>query len=99
MKLLFSSPNGLLPHHLLGLLDGAGIRSLVQNQHSRIALGAPGYTDCWTELWSVDEERVREARALARSRSPTCSASAGTAALPGLEPDRPPPQVGARVRR
>jgi hypothetical protein len=64
MKLLFSSPNGLLPHHLKGLLDGAGIRSVVQNQHSRIALGGLGYTDCWTELWLVDEERVREARAL-----------------------------------
>lgn len=66
MKKIFSSQNPLIIHHLKNLLEIEGIRSVVRNENLTVALGSIPATECWIELWVIDEDREMEAREIIR---------------------------------
>lgn len=69
MKKIFSSQNSMIIHHMKNLLEVEGIRAIVRNENLSVALGSLPATECWVELWILDESREHEARDIIRKES------------------------------
>jgi hypothetical protein len=61
---IYSSMNGAEVHHFRNVLEGRGIECEVRGEDRRTAMGDLPITECWIELWLVDEARSAEAKAL-----------------------------------
>ncbi len=66
MKKIFSSQNPMIIHHMKNLLELEGIHAVVRNENLSTALGSIPATECWVELWVLDENREAEARDIIR---------------------------------
>ncbi len=64
MKKLYSAQNISLPAYLKAALEEQGIACIIRNEYLSGGAGELPPTDCWPELWVVDEERYAEARKL-----------------------------------
>jgi hypothetical protein len=67
MKRIFSSQNPMIIYHMKNLLELEGIQAIIRNENLTAALGEIPVTECWVELWILDETRETEARDLIRS--------------------------------
>jgi hypothetical protein len=50
--------------HLKNLLEHAGVRSMIKNEHLASALGDIPFLECQPELWVIDDAQAARARAL-----------------------------------
>jgi anaerobic ribonucleoside-triphosphate reductase len=66
MKRIFSSQNPMVIHLMKNLLELEGIMAIVRNENLTTALGGIPATECWVELWILDESREAEARDIIR---------------------------------
>ncbi len=64
MKKLYSAQNISLPAYLKTALEEQGIVCILRNEYLAGGAGELPPTDCWPELWLVDDERYAEARKL-----------------------------------
>ncbi len=64
MKRIYSAQNTLMVDHLKHVLDAEGIGCVVRNRFLAGAAGRLPPTECWTELWVLDEARLADARRL-----------------------------------
>ncbi len=64
MKKLYSAQNLNLPAWLKAVLEEQGIVCIIRNEYLAGGAGELPPTDCWPELWLVDDERYAEARKL-----------------------------------
>ncbi len=62
MKLLHSSPVRAMEYHLRNVLQGAGIACFVKNEILGMAAGDLPPTECWVELWVLDDDRFEDAQ-------------------------------------
>ncbi len=69
MKKIFSSQNSMIIHHMKNLLEVEGISSFIKNENLTVALGELPPTECWVELWILDERKEAEAREIIRKES------------------------------
>lgn len=63
---VYSSQNPMIIHHLKNLLGLEGVHAIVRNENLSTALGSIPATECWVELWILDENREAEARDIIR---------------------------------
>lgn len=54
MKLVYASHDGLLVDYVTRALQSRGIRCVVRNQYLQGAAGELPPTECWPELWVLD---------------------------------------------
>ena len=59
---LHSALNGFEIHNLKNALESCGIACEVQGELRRPGMGELPVTECWVELWLIDEARQEEAR-------------------------------------
>ena len=64
MVLVYSSQNSSQVNFFAGLLENAGILCQVRNEALAIASGEIPPTECWVELWVVEDAQVDNARLL-----------------------------------
>ena len=64
MKRVYSVKDPLMVSHLKNVLETYGVECVVRNTFLGIAAGEIPPTDCWPELWVVDENRSAEARSI-----------------------------------
>lgn len=68
MKRIFSSQNPMIIHHMKNVLELEGIKAIIRNENLTTALGGIPATECWVELWILDENREAEAREIIRRK-------------------------------
>ena len=61
MKRAYSAQNTLMVDHLKHVLDAEGIGCVVRNRFLSSAAGRLPPTECWTELWVVDDAQLPSA--------------------------------------
>jgi len=66
MERVYSSPNPLMVDHLKNVLEADGIPCLVQNRYSSAAVGELPPTECWPELWVLDDNDAGRGGAIVR---------------------------------
>lgn len=59
---LYAGTDGMLTGALSALLEAEGIRCLVKNEHLGGGAGALPLTECWPELWVLEEADLPRAR-------------------------------------
>ena len=64
MKRVYRSHDSLLVGSLRALLEEAGVRCLVKNEHLLGAAGDLPPLETWPELWVIDEADLERARRL-----------------------------------
>jgi hypothetical protein len=64
MRRLRIDTNAVMMGHYRTVLEGAGIGCLIKNEHLRGAMGELPPTECWPELWILDDNDAEEAQAL-----------------------------------
>ena len=64
MKLIYSHQNGLLVEHAKNLLASEHIEVQLRNEHLSGGAGELAPTDCWLELWVVNEKDFERAETL-----------------------------------
>ncbi len=62
MRLVHTSPNTAMEHHLRNVLQGVGIDCILKNEYLRMASGDLPPLECWTELWVVNDDQFDQAR-------------------------------------
>jgi hypothetical protein len=62
VKRIYSAQNTLMVDHLKHVLDAEGIGSVVRNRLLSSAAGRLPPTECWTELWILDDAQLPAAR-------------------------------------
>ena len=62
MTRVYSSPDWMMVQTFKSVLDSYGIACEVQGEYRGSAMGQIPPTECWSELWVLDEGRVDEAR-------------------------------------
>jgi rubrerythrin len=62
MRLVHTSLNTAMAHHLKNVLHGIGIECIVKNEFLRMAAGDLPLSECLTELWVVNDDQFEEAR-------------------------------------
>jgi Putative prokaryotic signal transducing protein len=62
MRLVHTSFNTAMAHHLKNVLEGVGIECTVKNEFLRMAAGDIPLSECMTELWVVNDDQFDEAR-------------------------------------
>ncbi|BCR06022.1 hypothetical protein DESUT3_30910 [Desulfuromonas versatilis] len=58
----FSFNEGPLAGLLKGLLEGGGVRCVIRNERLFTAIGEIPFTECYPELWVLDDEDFELAR-------------------------------------
>jgi len=58
----------MIIHHLKNLLELEGVHAIIRNENLSAALGGIPATECWVELWILDENREAEARDIIRKK-------------------------------
>lgn len=64
MTRVYSSADWMMVQTFKSVLDSYGIPCEVRGEFRSSVMGEVPPTECWTELWVLDEERVEEARAV-----------------------------------
>ena len=64
MRRLRIDANAMMMSHYRTVLEGAGIACLIKNEHLRGAMGEIPPSECWPELWILDDDDAEEAQAL-----------------------------------
>ncbi len=64
MTRVYSSPDWIMVQTFKSVLDSYGIPCEVQGEYRSSAMGEVPPTECWTELWVLDDRRVEEARTI-----------------------------------
>ena len=67
MKRLYSSHNNLFTDYLKQLLEDQGISCLVKNELLSGAAGELPPTECWPELWIIDDAQYQRAQEIVAS--------------------------------
>jgi hypothetical protein len=62
VKRIYSAQNTLMVDHLKHALDAEGIGCVVRNRFLAGAAGRLPPTECWTELWILDDAELPDAR-------------------------------------
>ena len=70
MKRVFGSYNQQLVHHAKNLLEAAGIRVLVRNQHLSSAMGELPPAECEAQIWVLDDSDFSRAEEILGSTPP-----------------------------
>jgi hypothetical protein len=74
MKKVFSAKDPLMVGHLKNVLATYGIRCITKKVDLISAAGEIPPTECWPELWVIDEEKALKAKAvLKKSLAPLAS--------------------------
>ncbi|MGD9762307.1 MAG: DUF2007 domain-containing protein [Candidatus Binatia bacterium] len=68
MKCVFTSPDPLMVEQVRTALESVGVDCVVQRSHLRPLAGTVPFTECWPEVWIVDDEQSAAAEALVRRR-------------------------------
>ncbi len=69
MTQVYSSPDWMMVQTFKSVLDSYGIPCEVRGEYRSSAMGEVPPTECWTELWVLDDHRVEEAQdILARAK-------------------------------
>ena len=55
MKKIFSSDDPVLCGYLKGIVLNAGIDCVLRNEHLPAGAGNIPYTECWPELWVIED--------------------------------------------
>ena len=55
MKLVYTRHDGFLVDYLTRTLESRGIRCLLRNQYLQGAIGELPPTECWPEVWVLDD--------------------------------------------
>lgn len=61
MKKVFSAPVGFYVHNLKNILETHGLECEVHGEDRVAGMGDIPPTECWIELWLVDDSREEEA--------------------------------------
>ena len=64
MKRVFSSHDPMLAGYLRSVLEGCGIGCLVKNEYLLGGAGEVPPTECWPELWVLEDGHEARARAI-----------------------------------
>lgn len=64
MKLLYSAPSLLLVRHWKNVLEVQAIHCIVKNENLSGAAGEIPPTECWPELWLINDKDYSKARQL-----------------------------------
>jgi hypothetical protein len=64
VKRVYSAQNTLMVDHLKHVLDAESIDCVVRNRFASGAAGRLPPTECWTELWILDDAQFAQAHAL-----------------------------------
>ena len=64
MQKIFSSPNLGLVAHLKNILENENIACLMKNFYLTGGAGELPPTECWLELWVIDETQLNDAQRL-----------------------------------
>ncbi|MGR6034222.1 MAG: putative signal transducing protein [Candidatus Nitrosoglobus sp.] len=64
LRLIYSAPNLLLVRHWKNFLESHGIDCIIKNESLSGAAGELPPTECWPELWLIDDKYYNEARRL-----------------------------------
>ena len=64
VKRVYSAQNTLMVDHLQHVLDAEGIGCVIRNRALSGAMGGLPPTECWTELWILDDAQLATARKL-----------------------------------
>jgi hypothetical protein len=62
MKKIYSSPHLYVVHHLKDVLESNGIDCIIQNENLAAAAGELPPSECWAELWVLDDAKYQTAR-------------------------------------
>jgi hypothetical protein len=62
MKKIYSSPHLVDIHRLKHVLESNGIESIIQNENLAAAAGELPPSECWVELWVLDDGKYQIAR-------------------------------------
>src|ERR1051325_8517957 len=66
MKKVYSAKDPLMISHLKNVLSSYGIRSVTRKIDLISAAGEIPPTECWPELWVIDDEKAARAKSLLR---------------------------------
>ena len=70
MKKVYSNENIAIVHNIKNVLENSGIEAIVKGQdRSSIAGGIPA-TDCWPEIWILDDSREEDALRIVSEAAP-----------------------------
>ena len=83
MKRVFSSHDPMLAGYLRAVLEEHGIGCIVKNEYLLGGAGELPPTECWPELWVVEDGDEARARAIVEEARPAEAAGEGVA-LPGV---------------
>ena len=61
MKKVFSSDNQMIAGFLQGILENENIKCFIKNQALSGGIGELPPTECWPELWVVDDDDYQKA--------------------------------------
>ena len=61
MKKVYTSPNIGMVGHIKNILAANGIDSEIQGEHRVIGSGGIPTSECWPELWILDESQLEKA--------------------------------------
>jgi len=71
VKRVFGSFNQQLVHHAKNLLEAAGIRVLVRNQHLSSAMGELPPAECEAQIWVLEDSDLSKAEEILRWKPPS----------------------------
>ena len=57
-----TSPNAVEIHNLKNVLESRGIECEIRGEFRRVGVGELPVTECWVELWIINEAEERSAR-------------------------------------
>ena len=64
MLKLHSSLNTVEIHNMKNMLESSGIQCEVRGEHLKSGMGEIPFSECWTELWILDDRMKEEAERL-----------------------------------
>jgi Putative prokaryotic signal transducing protein len=68
MRRVYTAENMILVGQVQGVLEAAGLKCQIRNQHLAGAMGGLPFDQCWPEIWVGDQDEERALRLIQREQ-------------------------------